>query len=102
MTITQQVETILQQVPKARDSDQYLTLMVWNTYYPSLIFDTENGKAILLKDIMEVPREDTIKRIRADFQNVQGKYLPSLQVAIARKIKEHFIKATYPNFTGQL
>jgi len=102
MSIKEQVEAVLASNPKARDSDQYLTLAIWAKYYPSRIIETENGKAILLKDVMDMPREDTIKRIRADFQNVQGKYLPSLEVALARKIKEHFIRATYPNFTNNL
>ena len=42
-----------------------------------------------LKNIMELPREDNVKRIRAKFQNEKKMYLPtSLEVARQRKISE--------------
>lgn len=84
------VLAVLEEYPQTRDSDQYLTLIIWKKYYPSRIFKVSNGSsAILLKDIMEMPREDNIKRVRAIIQNVENKFLPtSLEVAKQRKINE--------------
>lgn len=80
----------LQDYPKARDSDQYLTIMVWMRHFPSRIVELPDGsKAVRLRDVMEMPREDTIKRVRAIIQNDEGKWLPtSLAVAKKRKINE--------------
>lgn len=42
-----------------------------------------------LKNIMDLPREDNVKRIRAKFQNEKKMYLPtSLEVAKQRKISD--------------
>lgn len=81
---------ILQDNPKARDSDQYLTIMLWMRYFPTRILELPDGsKAIKLRDVMDLPREDNVKRIRAIIQNVEGKYLPtSWEVAKKRKINE--------------
>lgn len=47
-----------------------------------------------LGKIMELPREDNIKRIRAKIQNEEHKYLPTtLEVARQRKINEEDWKA---------
>jgi len=81
---------ILKQYPQARDSDQWLTLQIWCTYYPSRIKADENKKRyVYLRDVLDLPREDHIKRIRAIIQNEEGKYLPTtLEVARKRKISE--------------
>jgi hypothetical protein len=87
--LTKKVETILRDFPQSRNSDQWLTLKIWATYYPQLIFQYQDRQAVLLKDVMELPREDNIKRIRAKFQNVQKMYLPtSLEVVKRRKQNE--------------
>lgn len=97
--LRKQILTILSSTPKARDSDQYLTLCIWNRFYPTRIFNVEKTtpegkiikeKAIRLIDIMEMPREDNIKRIRAIIQNEEKLFLPtSLEVAKQRKIEEN-------------
>lgn len=88
--LTTQVTEVLASTPKARDSDQYLTLVIWATYYKSRLFKNEKGAtSVQLADIMELPREDNVKRIRAKIQNEQHKYLPtSLEVAKQRRINE--------------
>lgn len=81
---------ILAEFPKARDSDIWLTIKLWTLYYPTRIdrTDPENPK-IALKDILEMPREDNVKRIRAKIQNEEHLYLPeSFQVRKQRKISE--------------
>lgn len=92
-TLKNQVLKVLTKYPKTRDSDVRLMLTLWLIYYPSRIHkqddDPNNPPFVYLKDIMELPREDNIKRIRAVIQNVEGKFLPtSLQVAKQRKINE--------------
>lgn len=86
---------ILQENVKARDSDQYLTIMVWMKYYPESIVELQDGsKAVKLRDVMILPREDNVKRIRAKIQNEEGMYLPtSMEVARKRGINEEVWKA---------
>lgn len=101
---------ILQDYPKSRDSDAWLTIKLWCVFYPSRIIRKEadcicapgsetlncpkhTGKEgepmIRLKDIMDLPREDHVKRIRAIIQNEEHKFLPtSWEVAKQRKINE--------------
>ena len=51
-----------------------------------------------LKNIMDLPREDNVKRIRAKFQNEEKKYLPTtLEVARQRKISEEEWRAWSKN-----
>jgi len=89
--LRKQIITILSNTPKARDSDQYLTLCIWNRFYPEKIITLPDGDlSVKLKDIMLLPREDNIKRIRAIIQNEEKLFLPtSLEVAKQRKIEEN-------------
>lgn len=90
MTLKKQVKDTLEFYPKTRDSDQYLTLKIWVGYYKELLdlTDPENPK-VAFKDIMKLPREDNVKRIRAYFQNDLNLYLPtSLEVVRKRKQNE--------------
>ncbi len=92
------VETILREYPPSRDSDQWLTVKLWTVFYPEYIINyKENGgttletnkKAVVLQDIMKLPREDNIKRLRAKIQNEEKKYLPTtLAIALKRRINE--------------
>lgn len=87
------VEAILRDFPKARDSDQWLTLKLWAVYYPDSVYEDKgtvnNRKFVYLEDIMDLPREDNVKRLRAKIQNEEGKYLPTtLEVALQRRIEE--------------
>ena len=91
------VEAILRDFPKARDSDQWLTLKLWAVYYPHKMQEEKLDqmssaiprKYVFLEDIMDLPREDNVKRLRAKIQNEEGKYLPTtLEVALQRRIEE--------------
>lgn len=88
-----QVLKILQDFPKSRDSDQWLTIKLWCVFYPTrihrLIGNVKSKPYIFLEDIMEMPREDNVKRIRAIIQNEEKKFLPTTwEVAKQRDINE--------------
>lgn len=84
------VESVLHNHENARNSDQWLTIKIWTTFFPSrIIQDESRGQMIRLTDIMELPREDNVKRVRAIIQNVERRFLPtSSAVRKARKINE--------------
>jgi len=88
MTLKSQIIKTLETLPKTRDSDQYLTLIIWLNHFKEYI-RYENGKPyVFLEDIMKLPREDNIKRIRAKL-NEQGLYLSdNPKVLKARKQKQ--------------
>mgnify|MGYP000844596995 CR=1 FL=1 len=92
-TLKDQVEFILTTVPESRNSDITLTIELWKYYYPQSVHRGEKtGKYYILIDkLFDLPREDNIKRIRAEIQNVEHRYLPT-EVAIlierARMSKE--------------
>lgn len=90
-TLKNRVLKILEKYPKTRDSDIKLTLTLWMVYYPSRIHKEtpESPAFVYLRDIIDLPREDNIKRVRAIIQNIDNKFLPtSLEVAKQRKINE--------------
>ncbi len=95
-----QILQILENYPKSRDSDLWLTIKLWCVFYPSRIKNDEKlGKFVFLKDIMELPREDAVKRIRAVIQNEEHKYLPTnWKVAKQRKINEDIWKDYTRNY----
>jgi len=88
---------VLKEFPKSRDSDQWLTLKIWAKYYPSKIKEEEYTddqgverirKYVLLNDILNLPREDAVKRYRAIFQNNLGMYPPTC-IEVVRKRKQN-------------
>lgn len=88
-TLKNRVYKILEKYPKARDSDIHLMLILWQVYFPSRVHrdGEDTPKYVYLRDIMDLPREDNIKRVRAIIQNVDGEFLPTSEaVAKQRKI----------------
>lgn len=83
-----QVEYCLTKYPETRNSDIKLTICVWYTF-ENITDRFPIGSLKELTNLMlEMPREDNIKRIRAQF-NQDGKYWPTdLLVAKARRINE--------------
>lgn len=67
-TLKEQVECCLQNSPEARNSDIKLMILVWVNFYGV------RGRMIFIDDLYNLPREDNIKRIRANFQSCK-KYL---------------------------
>ena len=84
------VLSVLEKYPEARDSDQWLTIKIWTIYFPSMIAPLkDNRPGVALRDIMQLPREDNVKRIRAKIQNEEHRFLPTTKaVAMQRKINE--------------
>lgn len=79
-----QIEYCLINYPETRNSDIELTICVWTKYY-------QVGVTIRLAQLYDLPSQDSVKRIRANFQNVDHKYLPTSEmVALERhwKIEE--------------
>lgn len=81
---------ILAAVPESRDSDIRLMIELWRRFYPHYIkVGTSGEEGVWLKDLYELPREDNVKRVRAQIQNVEKMFLPtSWAVAKQRKINE--------------
>lgn len=88
--LQEMVETILRNMPATRNSDITLMICLWKKYYPQFIInlDLEAQNVVSLEHLYELPREDTIKRIRAKL-NAEGKYYPTeWSVAKRRGLKE--------------
>ena len=84
MNLRKQVTEILKLQPETRNSDITLMIALWERYYPQRIRDG----AVLLSSLYDLPREDSIKRLRADL-NSKGRYLPtSPEVLKQRGIEE--------------
>ena len=83
------VYLMLEQYPKTRNSDTSLTNVIWLTYYKEYIKIVDGEAYINIKDLYKLPTQDDIKRIRAEIQNKQYKFLPtSWEVAKQRKWQE--------------
>lgn len=84
-----EIEKMLHAYPATRDNDLVLTLKLWVKMHPEKIIKQNNVQMIRLLDILDMPREDNVKRIRAKIQNEENKYLPtSEEVRKKRGIEE--------------
>lgn len=99
MTLKNEIELVLQEIPESRNSDIALMIEVWRRFYGDKIrISDSGGEYINLKVLYELPREDNIKRVRAAF-NAEGRYWPTdLKVARGRGILEDEwrVKLGYP------
>jgi hypothetical protein len=87
--LTNQVETLLKDIPQTRDCDILLTQEIWKKYYPQYLHSSPTGKLWISFDGMKVlPREDNVKRIRAKFQNDLNKYLPT-KIEVVRQRRQN-------------
>ena len=88
--LRKKVEDMLAKSERSRNSDQFLTIKLWVEHYPEAIKVIDGEKMIKLNDIMLLPREDNVKRIRAIIQNVEHRFLPTdPDVRKKRGISEH-------------
>lgn len=89
MKLKDQVEYCLKHYEKSRNSDIHLTIAVWLKFYKDKVI-IKDGKAFIdVESLFILPREDSVKRLRAMIQNDGNKYLPtSYEVRKQRKIKE--------------
>ena len=90
LTLKHKVEWVLQNEPDTRNDDKLLTIKVWETFYAKYVKRGSTGLlGILLKDVLYLPSQDGIKRVRAHFQNVEKKYPPtSFEIAKTRGWRE--------------
>ncbi len=86
MKLREEVEEILRDFPKSRDSDINLLLLIWTQYYSHKIKNIDGRYYVALKDLHDLPREDHVKRYRAKF-NELGLYL-SKDPGIIKKRKQ--------------
>lgn len=88
-TLKSQLEQCLIEFPETANSDIKLTNAIWYKFYREYLFlNEENELCVKIKDLYDLPKEDTVKRIRAKF-NSEGKYLPTdPEVIKQRKLNE--------------
>lgn len=67
----------LENYPKTRNSDVRLTAQVWATFHSNALMTVNGEYVVRIKDLFTLPREDTVKRVRAAFQNDENKWLPT-------------------------
>lgn len=89
-SLRNQVEKILELYPETRNSDIFLTVAIWKKYYSDKVHQGfQDRDFVYLRDLLNLPREDNVKRIRAHIQNVQHRFLPTdIKVFRQRKINE--------------
>ncbi len=98
LSLKSQVEKVLELAPQTRNSDIWLTIAIWKYYHQDKIhLNTYNNKHyVYLEDLLELPREDNVKRIRANIQNTQHRFLPTdIAVLKQRKINEIWWHSEY-------
>jgi len=89
MNLKKKIEYCLEKWPETRNSDIYLTRAVWWEFHNSKVFKHDGRTAVYLEDLMDLPREDNIKRLRAKIQNDEHRFVPTDElVCQARRIEE--------------
>ena len=73
-----QVESILKLESHTRNSDVFLTIRVWQTFY-------NVRQMIFVAQLYDLPREDNIKRIRAKFCEEGNVWAYPTDIKIARQ-----------------
>ena len=90
-----QVEKCLSTFPESRNSDIALTILIWQHFHGV-------GESLDLRQLYFLPTQESVKRIRAQF-NQHGKYLPTDPVvAKARDRMQESVKKDlgYPDRTS--
>lgn len=89
MHLKDKVLHCLIEYPETRNSDILLTQKIWKTFHYSKLKQFDGEYYVKVENLLDLPREDTIKRIRATIQNQEKKYLPTnIEVVKKRKINE--------------
>tara|TARA_R100001086_G_scaffold118472_2_gene60888 strand:- start:1487 stop:1819 length:333 start_codon:yes stop_codon:yes gene_type:complete len=89
-TFKERVALILKEHEAARNNDGTLMAYYIDRFHSDLVHKAEKlGKVIPLSNMKYLPPFESIRRVRAIIQNVDGKYLPTDEKVIkARRIKE--------------
>lgn len=85
------VRKVLKEHLRARNSDLWLLFTIWTQEQGIDIKVPENA-------VNDLILPETIRRVRQQIQNTEGKYLPTdPQVMYSRKIKEEVLRRYYSN-----
>lgn len=82
--LQEKIEHCLEKYPDTRNSDILLTRSVWHEFHNSSIFIHNGRPAVYAEDLMDLPREDHVKRLRARL-NSKGKYLPTNEGVLKKR-----------------
>lgn len=90
LNLKDQVEIILSDYPKTRDSDVTLVIELWKKFYSAHIKKASNGEfGVYLSSLYTLPTHESIKRIRALIQNDENRFLPTeFKIRKQRRILE--------------
>lgn len=75
--IKEQVGFCLEHYKGTRNCDIKLMIRVWLEFYPNQLELRSSGYHINVEQLYSLPREDSIKRFRAYYQNEQKLYPPT-------------------------
>lgn len=84
------VRLVLRNMPITRSDDRLLTIIVWKLFYN--IWDV-----LHIEEVLHLPSQASIQRIRAYFQNTLGEFLPSDDVYKSRKLRSWVMKTEMKN-----
>lgn len=77
--LTKKVRYCLKEFPETRNSDERLTIVLWSKFHPDLLDRSFMGRAVVpIENVMKLPSQDKIKRIRANIQNKHKLYPPTI------------------------
>lgn len=76
-TLKDIVNQTLEDIPDTRNDDALLTVWIWYKLHKERFKIIDGEKFVRVKDILEWPREESIKRIRAYIQNEEHRFLPT-------------------------
>lgn len=76
-TLAQMVGIVLDERPETRNDDKLLWLWVCSTFFPGSFLRVDGINYLRVKDILDLPSQDSIKRTRAEYQNEEKMFLPT-------------------------
>ena len=87
--LKEQVKRVLIDNPETRNSDITLTIEIWKRFFPEKTIGGECA-GIRFQQLYELPREDNVKRIRANFcqKGFNWAFPTDWKIAKARGINE--------------
>lgn len=92
IVVTDLVYQLLRDDIRCRNDDKYLTCRVMQVF----LGQTGNLLTVDFNDFKKMPAFETVKRVRADWQNKKGVYLPTLPEVLNRRgLREMAIQKRY-------
>ena len=74
---------ILETLPETRDDDILLWLQLIRKYYSHMTFkDNEEKQCVMLRKILDMPKQYDVQRYRTHIQNVEKKFLPTKESVV--------------------